>query len=102
MAKLPSRTVLGAAFGFCVIASAPMPAQALHFRHAAVEALSFDQLDGWTQDDQSAAFSTFMKSCDAILQGTRAMRKARPIYGGLYNACEKATTLAAGGKVDTA
>ncbi len=30
------------------------------------------------------------------------MRKARPIYGGLYNACEKAAALAAGGKVDTA
>ena len=43
-----------------------------------------------------------MKSCGAILQGSKAMRKARPVYGGLYNACEKATALAAGGKVDTA
>ena len=30
------------------------------------------------------------------------MRKARPVYGGLYNACEKAVKLAAGGTVDRA
>ena len=43
-----------------------------------------------------------MKSCGAIRHGTKAMRKARPVYGGLYNACEQASTLAAGGNVDTA
>jgi len=79
-----------------------MPAQALHLRHAAAQALSFSDLAGWKKDNLAAAFETFMKSCGAILQGTKAMRKARPIYGGLYNACEKATTLAAGGNVDTA
>ena len=40
-----------------------------------------------------------MKSCGAILQGTKAMRKARPVYGGLYNAC--ASGAAAAGGVDT-
>jgi membrane-bound lytic murein transglycosylase A len=99
---LPSRTVAGAAFGLCLIASAPMQAEALHIRHAEVKALSFAALDGWKNDDQAVAFETFMKSCDAILQGSKAIRKAKPVYGGLYNACEKATTLAAGGKVDTA
>jgi peptidoglycan lytic transglycosylase A len=102
MPQLPSRTVAGAAFGLCLIASAPMQAEALHFRHADVKALSFADLDGWKNDDQAAAFATFMKSCDAILQGSKAMRKARPIYSGLYNACEKATTLAAGGMLDRA
>ena len=43
-----------------------------------------------------------MKSCSAILHGSKAMRKARPIYGGLYNACAKAATLAAGGDVNAA
>jgi peptidoglycan lytic transglycosylase A len=75
---------------------------ALHFRHAKVEPLKFSDLAGWRKDDLAAAFATFMKSCGAILQGTKAMREARPIYGGLYNACEKATALAAAGKVDTA
>jgi peptidoglycan lytic transglycosylase A len=102
MPASPTRTLLGAALGFCMIAGAPVPAHALHFRHADVETLSFDKLDGWTKDDLAAAFATYMKSCEAILQGTKAMRKARPIFGGLYNACEKATRLAAGGEVDTA
>jgi len=102
MPQLPSCTVAGAAFGLCLIASAPMPAQALSLRHAEVKALSFAALDGWKDDDQAVAFETFMKSCGAILQGSKAIRKAKPVYGGLYNACEKATTLAAGGKVDTA
>ena len=78
-----------------------MPAQALHFRHAAVEPLKFSELDGWQKDDLAAAFATYMKSCGAILQGTKAMRKARPVYGGLYNACVKAAALAAAGKVDS-
>jgi len=79
-----------------------MPAQALSLRHADVKTLSFAALDGWKDDDQAVAFETFMKSCGAILQGSKAIRKAKPVYGGLYNACEKATTLAAGDKVDIA
>ena len=102
MPQLTSRTVAGAAFGLCLIASAPASAYTFHLRHAKLETLSFAALDGWKKDNVSAAFETFMKSCDAILQGSKAMRKAKPVFGGLYNACEKGTTLAAGGKVDTA
>ncbi len=100
MLRLPLRSAAGAAFGLSLIAG--VPAQALHLRHADVKALSFADLDGWQKDDQAAAFEAFMKSCGAILQGTKAMRKARPVYGGLYNACEKGATLASNGKVDTA
>jgi membrane-bound lytic murein transglycosylase A len=102
MPPLPSRSVAGAAFGFCLIASMPVSAHALHIRHADVKALTFGDLAGWQKDNLAAAFETFMKSCGAILQGSKAMRRAKPVYGGLYNACEKATTLAAGGKVNTA
>lgn len=102
MAHPPSRTVIGAAVGFCMMAAAPAPAHSLHIRGVELKALDFSQLDGWQQDDQAAAFGAFMKSCDAILNGTRAMRRARPIYGGLYNACRKASALAAGGTVTTA
>ena len=102
MPRLPLRSAASAAFGLCLIAAPPMPAEALHFRHAEVKALNFSDLDGWQKDDLATAFETYMKSCAAILQGTKAMRKARRIYGGLYNACEQATTLAAGGRVDSA
>ncbi len=102
MPPLPSRTVAGVAFGLCLIASAPASAYTFHLRHAKLETLSFATLDGWRKDNQAAAFEAFMKSCDAIQHGTKAMRRARPIYGGLYNACAKGIALAAGGKVNAA
>ena len=74
----------------------------MKFRNAQVEPLGFAKLDGWKNDDHAAAFGAYLKSCSAILQGTRAMRTARPVYAGLYNACEKAAKLAAGGAVDRA
>jgi membrane-bound lytic murein transglycosylase A len=81
-------------------ALAGAPAQAVEFRHAQVEQLTFDKLDGWKDDDLAAAFATFQKSCGAILEGSVAQRKARPVFGGLYNACAAARTVAAGGTVD--
>jgi membrane-bound lytic murein transglycosylase A len=69
----------------------------MHFSHAQVEPLTFAALAGWKNDDHAAAFHTFLKSCTAILQGSKAMRAARPIYGGLYKACEHA---AAAGSLD--
>lgn len=59
-------------------------------RNAQIEVLRFDALDGWKNDDQAEAFNAFMQSCRAILQGSAAMRKARPIYGGLFTVCERA------------
>lgn len=59
-------------------------------RNAQVEQLTFAALDGWKDDDHAAAFGAYLKSCRAILNGTPAMRKARPVYGGLFTACERA------------
>jgi len=108
------RIAAGTVLGICLMASAPVAqakhvrhvrhvgdVAALHFPHAKIEPLTFSNLAGWREDDLAAAFATFMNSCGAILQGTKAVRKARPIYSGLYHACTKATALAAGGKVDT-
>jgi len=47
-------------------------------------------IEGWAEDDQHAAFAAFTKSCRAILRGTEAMRRARPLYGALYDVCVKA------------
>ena len=113
MAALPSRSRIGVGLALGLIAaSAPAAAHAmkfrhtqaheLKFRHAQVEPVTFNELDGWSEDDHAAAFEAYLKSCSAILQGTRAMRAARPVYGGLYNACEKAAKFAAGGAIDRA
>jgi len=103
MAALPPRSQIGIGLALCLAAaSGPAAAHGVKFRNAQVETLSFAKLDGWKNDDQAAAFQTYMKSCGAILQGTRAVRAARPVYGGLYKACEKAAALAAAGSVDRA
>jgi peptidoglycan lytic transglycosylase A len=85
--------------GFCfwLIAAPSDPALALNLRNARIEPLSFSTLEGWTDDDHAVAFDTFLKSCRAILNGTRAMRSARPFYGALFKVCERAV---AAGQLD--
>jgi membrane-bound lytic murein transglycosylase A len=61
-------------------------------RNARTEAVDFAALEGWEDDDQKAAFDTFLKSCGAILNGTRAMRSARPFYGALFKVCQRAVS----------
>ena len=106
MARKPaasrSRSLVAFGFSLALMATAAVPAtaQPMKFSNARVEALTFDRLDGWNDDNQAAAFAAYMKSCGAILNATPAMRKARPVYGGLYNACRSATVVAAGGSVD--
>ena len=77
--------------GFCfwLIAAPSDPALALNLRNARIEPLTFSTLEGWTDDDHAVAFDTFLKSCRAILNGTRAMRSARPFYGALFKVCER-------------
>jgi peptidoglycan lytic transglycosylase A len=106
MAAQLSRFSAGYAIALLLIAApcAATPAKQsmkLNLRNAQTETLTFASLAGWTADNHAAAFGAFLKSCGAILQGSKAMRAARPVYGGLYNACERAATLAAAGTVDT-
>lgn len=92
----------GFSLGLMAAMAGPATAQPVKFRNAEVEALSFDKLDGWQNDNQAAAFAAYLKSCGAILHGTKAMRTARPVYGGLFNACRNATGVAASGSIDAA
>jgi len=93
-----ARSIAAIVFGLGLTAASSV--QAVEIRRAQVEPLTFADLDGWQEDDLAAAFATFQKSCGAILEGSKAVRKARPVFGGLYNACEAAKTAAAGGAID--
>src|SRR6478609_8226056 len=84
-------------FWFCIAAITSGPSSALNLRNAQLETLSFAALDGWKDDDHALAFETFLKSCGAILNGSKAMRAARPFYGALFNVCERAV---AAGQLD--
>jgi membrane-bound lytic murein transglycosylase A len=98
MPGLRSRFIATFIAGLGLIGASPL--RAVEIRRAHVEPLTFAELDGWRDDDLATAFGTFQKSCGAILEGSRAMRKARPIFGGLYNACEAARTAAARGALN--
>ena len=96
------RRLVELVFSLCLAAAATSAmAQPLKMRDAEISPLAFDTLSGWRDDDQAMAFEAYLKSCRAILNGSKAQRKARPVFGGLYDICERATALAAGGPVDT-
>jgi membrane-bound lytic murein transglycosylase A len=54
-----------------------------------LEPAEWTSLDGWTADDQAAAFATFLASCKPFL-ATRRARDPRPVYVGLWHACRRA------------
>jgi len=94
MPEMLFRTLIRVGFGLVITAAgiAPGSATSVHLRNARTEAVSFADLEGWQDDDQKAAFDTFIRSCSAILNGTRAMRTARPFYGSLFKVCERAVS----------
>src|SRR5207302_9940839 len=65
---------------------------------AAIEPLNFSDLDGWTQDDQAAAFATFRTSCAPMVR-SRLGADARPFVAALTEVCQRAL---AGPLLDTA
>jgi membrane-bound lytic murein transglycosylase A len=84
----------------CLLAALAAPATAhepMKFHGANTEPLTFAALNGWKEDDHAAAFQAYLKSCTAILQGTKAVRGGRPVYAGLYKVCQRA---AAAGTLD--
>ncbi|CUU43698.1 murein transglycosylase A [Blastochloris viridis] len=57
---------------------------------AALEPLTFEQLEGWRRDDHAAAFATFLASCRAITAAATPSRAARPLADGLRAVCADA------------
>jgi membrane-bound lytic murein transglycosylase A len=94
MSETPFRTLIRFGFALSITTATVAPASAVsvHLRNASTEVVSFADLAGWKDDDLKAAFDTFLKSCRAILNGTRAMRAARPFYGALFKTCERAVS----------
>ena len=105
MAGRGPRFLICTALVLCVGAAFSFPAEAkkhrkhsakisikhgeLQLRNAQAETLDFASLNGWKDDDHTAAYEAFVKSCNAILRGAKAMRAARPVYGALFNVCER-------------
>lgn len=54
------------------------------------EPITWNMIEGWADDDHTAAFASFLKSCQAILKGTPESRPGQPMYAALFRVCEKA------------
>jgi len=89
----PSALAILTALGFAAGVPAVARAAAVKLPNAQVETLDFASMPGWSDDDHAAAFAVYLKSCGAILEGSKAQRAARPMFAGLFNACEQAKAL---------
>lgn len=56
-----------------------------------LEPAAFSDLQGWSDDDQAAAFDAFRKSCDAILRRRAAKVTVKPLERALHDACDHAS-----------
>ena len=89
----PSALAIQTALGCAAGVPASARDVAVKLPNAQVETLDFASMPGWSDDDHAAAFAVYRKSCGAILEGSRSMRAARPMFAGLFNACEEARAL---------
>jgi membrane-bound lytic murein transglycosylase A len=57
-----------------------------------LEPVTWARVDGWEQDNHTAAFKTFMTSCRPFLAAPQTV-DIRPVYAGLAKACRRAVGL---------
>ena len=55
-----------------------------------LETINWSELSGWTDDDHTAAFATFLNSCKAIVRGTPPRYEGQPFYAALQSVCLRA------------
>ena len=48
--------------------------------NAQLETVGWSELSGWSADDHTAAFKTFLNSCNAIVRGTPPGRAGQPFW----------------------
>jgi membrane-bound lytic murein transglycosylase A len=65
----------------------------LRIPEAQITPITWQQIEGWAEDDHEAAFATYLVSCRAILSSERGSRPNKPIFAGLHDACRKAVEL---------
>jgi membrane-bound lytic murein transglycosylase A len=68
----------------------PAPAGPMRIPDTRLEPVSFSDIPGWTADDHTAVFATFLASCRPIVAGARNGRDQRPVFLALASVCERA------------
>ncbi len=98
-------SIAAAALGLLGLASAaagqealkrdPAPAEPFKLADTQLEPVKWADIAGWSSDDHSAAFATFLNSCQPFLR-VKATRDERAIYKALWILCRKAAALKPG------
>jgi peptidoglycan lytic transglycosylase A len=57
---------------------------------AQLEPVAWSALEGWTADDHSLAFTSFLASCRPLIRSNPAALETRPMYFALKHACRRA------------
>jgi membrane-bound lytic murein transglycosylase A len=79
--------IVAAGRGAAVAAGYPDP---LKLPDAALEPMSWSELDGWRSDDQAAAFSVFLASCRPMLRGAKPIAETKTMSDALLSVCRRA------------
>nr|WP_246736310.1 MltA domain-containing protein [Enterovirga sp. DB1703] len=76
------------------VAAAPSTAAAQPaIRGVELKPVVFRDLPAWREDDQTAAFRAFARSCSAIVEDAPALRTASSMLDGLAEACRAAVAM---------
>jgi membrane-bound lytic murein transglycosylase A len=62
----------------------------MNFPDAEIEPLAWSDLEGWAADDHEAAFTAFLASCKAVVNGRKPLHASKPIFPPLKSVCRKA------------
>jgi membrane-bound lytic murein transglycosylase A len=76
----------------CLAANGAFAEEPLKLAGTALEPVKWGELAGWTADDHLAAFAAFQRSCQA-LRRRRLTDDHGPIFGALWNVCQKVVGL---------
>ena len=77
----------------CLLVGPPAwaaPPGSVKFPDASLEPSSWGQLDGWSSDDHTLAYATFLKSCRALLSHSGASPAGRRFADAMKAVCRRA------------
>jgi membrane-bound lytic murein transglycosylase A len=90
---ISARATQCGALAICLVAGlaqARAEPGSLKFPDAWLEPTSWSDLDGWTADDHTAGYATFLASCRAILSEGKARPPARRFVEAMKGVCRRA------------
>ncbi len=83
----------GAAIGlFAGAAALANEPEAFRLSNTQLETVAWSEIEGWTTDDQAAAFATYLNSCKVMVRGTAIGRERSTLYAALQSVCRRAIT----------